>query len=118
MSVESVSAQSVLPITESKNKQPQETANIKNIHELSQESNQDQDSKKQALIKKIEAYSGKIEVQQKGLEFSIHDETKQIIVEVIDRNTKEVVREIPPEKVLDMMAQLEEYMGLFIDEKK
>lgn len=120
MSVESVPVQSILPITESKNenKQIQEITNIKNINGLSDEFDQDKDFKKQALIKKIESYGGKIEVEKKGLEFSIHDKTKQLIVKVIDRNTNEVVREIPSEKVLDIIAQVEEYMGLFIDEKK
>lgn len=50
--------------------------------------------------------------------FSIHEETKQVLIKVIDRKTKEIVKEIPEEKILDMVAQMCEYAGLYIDEKK
>lgn len=51
------------------------------------------------------------------LEFSIHEETKIISVKVIDTNTEEVIREIPPEKILDMVAKLWELAGIIVDKK-
>ncbi len=51
------------------------------------------------------------------LEFSIHEATKLIAVKVIDTNTDEVIREIPPEKILDMVAKLWELAGIIIDKK-
>jgi flagellar protein FlaG len=50
-------------------------------------------------------------------EFSIHEVTKQIMVKVIDANTDEVIRELPPEKVLDMVAALWEVAGILVDRK-
>ncbi|MEW6624314.1 MAG: flagellar protein FlaG [Bacillota bacterium] len=50
-------------------------------------------------------------------EFSIHDDTKEIMVKVIDQETNEVIREIPPEKILDMVATMWELAGLIVDEK-
>lgn len=50
-------------------------------------------------------------------EFSIHEATKQIMVKVIDANTDEVIRELPPEKVLDMVASLWEVAGILVDRK-
>lgn len=52
------------------------------------------------------------------LKFQVHDKTGDIIVKVIDDNTGEVLREIPPEKILDMIAQFQEIDGTFIDEKR
>jgi len=40
------------------------------------------------------------------LQFSIHEETKEIMVKVLDTDTEEVIREIPPEKILDMVAKI------------
>lgn len=50
-------------------------------------------------------------------EFSIHEATKQIMVKVIDANTDEVIRELPPEKVLDMVAAIWEVAGIIVDRK-
>jgi len=55
---------------------------------------------------------------KRQLEFSIHDETKKIMIKVINTDTNEVVREIPSEQILDMVAKFFEINGLFIDEKR
>ncbi|HEY8342276.1 MAG TPA: flagellar protein FlaG [Calditerricola sp.] len=52
------------------------------------------------------------------LEFSIHKETKEIIIRIVDSETQEVLKEIPPEKLLDLVAKLWEMAGLLIDEKR
>lgn len=51
-------------------------------------------------------------------EFSIHEKTREIMVKVIDTQTDEVVREIPPEKVLDMVATMWEMAGIIVDERR
>lgn len=51
-----------------------------------------------------------------GITFRVHEETERIIARVIDRETGELIREIPPEKFLDMVARLQELAGVFIDE--
>ena len=50
-------------------------------------------------------------------EFSIHEATKQIMVKIIDVTTDEVIRELPPEKVLDMVAAIWEVVGIIVDRK-
>jgi flagellar protein FlaG len=50
--------------------------------------------------------------------YSIHQGTKQIMVKVLDKDTDEVIRELPPEKILDMIAKMWEMAGLFVDEKR
>lgn len=51
-------------------------------------------------------------------EFSIHEKTKQIMVKVIDEQSNEVIRQIPPEKILDIIAGIWETAGLFVDERR
>ncbi len=50
-------------------------------------------------------------------EFNIHEATNKVMVKVVDKETDEIIREIPPEKILDMVAKMWELAGLFIDEK-
>lgn len=52
-----------------------------------------------------------------GLDFSVHGDTGRIQVSVTDKQTGEVIREIPPEGVLNLMAKLEEMMGILFDQK-
>ena len=51
-------------------------------------------------------------------QYSIHDGTNQIMIRVIDRETKELLLEIPPEKALDAIAKMWELAGIFVDEKR
>ncbi len=51
-------------------------------------------------------------------EFSIHEQTNEIVVKVYNSDTNELVREIPNEKILDMVAKICEMAGLFVDERR
>lgn len=51
------------------------------------------------------------------LEFSIHEKTKQVMIKVINTSTKETIREIPSEKLMDIMANLLEVSGILVDIK-
>lgn len=50
-------------------------------------------------------------------EFRIHEETNRIMVRVWDKDTEELIREIPPEQILDIVASIEEMVGLLIDKR-
>jgi len=54
---------------------------------------------------------------KEDLSFEVHDETERMMVKVIDRKTKEVIKELPPEEMLDLSARIHEMVGLLIDEK-
>jgi len=71
-----------------------------------------------AIIEAIERANKAVEGIRTSFEYSIHEGTKQIMVKVINRETNEVIREIPPEKILDIVAKIWEMAGLFVDEKK
>ena len=51
-------------------------------------------------------------------QFSVHKDTKQIMLKLVDSTTKEVIREIPAEKILDMVANMCKLAGVFVDEKR
>lgn len=70
------------------------------------------------LIKAIEKANKALEGIATSFEFSIHEKTKQIMVKVIEKESGKLVREIPPEKILDMVASMCEKAGLLIDEKR
>jgi len=51
-------------------------------------------------------------------EFAYHEETKRVSIKVIDEETEEVIREIPPEETLEMLSKMWELAGLMVDEKR
>jgi flagellar protein FlaG len=65
------------------------------------------------LIDKIESANKQFIAYDRRFEFSIHEKTKQIMVKVIDVTTDE----IPPEKILDLVASIWEVAGIIVDER-
>ena len=49
--------------------------------------------------------------------FGIHDATNRVTIKIIDKDTKKVLKEYPPEKTLDMIAKVWEMAGLLVDQK-
>jgi flagellar protein FlaG len=70
------------------------------------------------LVKAIEHAIKAVQGKSTSLEFSIHKKTKLISVKVLDKDTGETIREIPPEKSLDFVAKLWEMAGILIDERR
>lgn len=50
--------------------------------------------------------------------FGFHDATNRVTIKIIDKDTKEVIKELPPEKTLDMIAKVWEMAGILVDEKR
>lgn len=51
-------------------------------------------------------------------EYSYHKETNRVSIKVIDKDTDKVIREIPPEKSLDMLQKMWEMAGIMVDERR
>lgn len=49
--------------------------------------------------------------------FGIHDKTNRVTIKIIDKTTKEIIKEYPPEETLDMIAKVWEIAGILVDEK-
>ena len=50
--------------------------------------------------------------------FGIHEGTNRVTIKIVDRTTKKIIRELPPEKTLDMIAKVWEMAGILVDEKR
>lgn len=79
--------------------------------------NTDRENLEQQVIKAIELANKSYMSKYTRLEFSIHEKTKEIMVKVFDRATDEIIREIPPEKILDLVAYMWEAAGIIVDDK-
>ncbi len=50
--------------------------------------------------------------------YGIHEGTNRVTIKIVDKDTKEVIKELPPEKTLDMIARVWEMAGILVDEKR
>lgn len=50
-----------------------------------------------------------------NLEFQYHKEVNLMSVRMLDKKTHEVLKEVPPEEMLDQMAKAREWLGAFLD---
>ena len=49
--------------------------------------------------------------------FGIHEATNRMTIKIVDKDSRKVIKEYPPEKTLDMIAKVWELAGLLLDEK-
>lgn len=68
-------------------------------------------------VKALEKVLKALEGSSTTLEVSVHKETKAIMVKVFNKDTGELIRELPPEKTLDIVANMMEIAGIIVDEK-
>lgn len=66
----------------------------------------------------VEEASGVMLGVNAQLTFRIHEDTGRQLVQLIEKETQEVIREIPPEKMLDVLAGIWEWAGLIVDRKE
>ncbi len=50
--------------------------------------------------------------------FGIHEDTNRVTIKIVDKKTKEVIKELPPEKTLDMIAKVWDLAGILVDERR
>jgi len=71
---------------------------------------------KEEIESRVEAENARFAAINQQLTFRVHDGSGQIMVQVVDRNTGEVVNERPPQAFLDLVVRMREMVGAFLDE--
>ncbi|MGU3471497.1 flagellar protein FlaG [Paenibacillus sp. D51F] len=69
------------------------------------------------LIKNIDRAVKSLQGPETMLDISIHDKTHQLLVKVINKETGDLIREVPQEKTLELVAKMMELAGIIIDTK-
>ncbi|MGM9540439.1 flagellar protein FlaG [Anaerovibrio sp.] len=64
------------------------------------------------MTKELNELMGKLNCD---LEFQYHKEVDVMSVKMIDKNTKEVIKEYPPEEMVEGMIKAQEWLGAFLD---
>ena len=76
-----------------------------------------QNEKKEASIKELKDIQ-KVINRNTIAEFGYNKPTNRITIKIKDKDTDEVIKEIPSEKALEMLAKAWELAGILVDEKR
>ncbi len=94
---------------------------VENAGEKGQNGNMGQRPEQQVgdeQIKKAVEQMNKSMMAHSEAIFGIHEGTNRVTIKIVDRDTKKVLKEVPPEKTLDMIAKVWEMAGILVDEKR
>lgn len=69
------------------------------------------DSKENSVEQAVSDIKDFVQNISRDLEFSVDDQSGRVIVTVLDSETQEVIRQIPPEEAVDLARKLQEQMG-------
>lgn len=90
-----------------------------NIQPVADKENEIEASASESHIKsEISKANRRLKEHNTKCEFGYHEETKRVTIKILDKETEEVIREIPPEKTLEMIEKMWELVGLLVDERR
>lgn len=90
---------------------------VENVDEKDGNFNREnQQPSSESLQKAVEDFNKKMSNSEAI--FGIHEGTNRVTIKIVDKETKQVIKELPPEKTLDMIAKVWEIAGLLVDERR
>ena len=87
------------------------------IHDKTENDEKELKASEQHIKSEISKANQKLKSHNVRCEFGYHEETKRVTIKIMDKDTEEIIREVPPEKTLAMIEKMWELAGLLVDEK-
>lgn len=58
-----------------------------------------------------------LEVDHRRSKFVLHEGLEKYFIQLVDSQTEEVIKEIPPKELLDAFYEMQKQVGMIVDEK-
>lgn len=95
----------------------QASTNRGNTVEQSRKVLQKETRSAEEIQKDLEMINEQLKSSNSSIQFSIDDKSNEIIVRIVDRDTGEVIRQIPPESIVRLRDSMRDMSGLFVEKK-
>jgi len=117
--IRNISAQMTSPEVRSLDVQRRsaESLALKNAQPATAEKESSVEVSREELEQTIQALNQAVSLLNHRLKFSIDEVSGRVIAKVIDNQSNEVIREVPPERVMEFVHRFREFLGLLVDEK-
>lgn len=94
------------------------TANISTVEQTQQAQTLDNNEETKVKVQEaITKMNEMLEVNNSTSKFLYHEGLERYYVTVVNRQTEEVIKEIPPKKLLDAFYEMQKMLGMIVDEK-
>lgn len=70
-----------------------------------------------AIRQAVDKLRQHLETTRQDVRYHIHDKTHRLVIQIVDRDTDAVIEEVPPSKILDMIAAFTESSAGGVDKK-
>ncbi|MFB5085870.1 flagellar protein FlaG [Psychrobacillus sp. PGGUH221] len=90
---------------------------LKQIMKAEQKENENDGIPKEKVQKAVDALNEFMTLQNHNSKFVMHEGLERYYVQVVDSETEEVIREIPPRKLLDAFYTMQKFVGMIVDKK-
>ncbi len=97
--------------------QKQRGQNVQSDGSDDMELDEEMDLFKEQISEELKKINDRLTNKNINLEFKMHQRMHRIYVEMVDKTTKKVVKEIPSKKMLDMIGRIWDEMGIAVDKK-
>ncbi|MBR4153561.1 MAG: flagellar protein FlaG [Selenomonadaceae bacterium] len=103
------------------------TEKVNNVQDVQMTKDEEQDKKEQeehlelgtmteeSVNEMLDTFNKLMEKINCNIEFSYNKEADVLNVKMIDKETKEVIKEFPPEEMIENMIKAKDWLGAFID---
>ncbi|MEQ6356836.1 flagellar protein FlaG [Lysinibacillus sp. M3] len=78
---------------------------------------EEQEISKEKLQQAVDVANEFLEINHSSSKFVYHEGLERYYVTIVNRDTEEVVKEIPPKKLLDAFYEMQKMVGMIVDEK-
>jgi len=80
-----------------------------------QDAQEKRDIKPEELQKLIEEVKRKFDMLSKYLKIDIDQELEMPVVKIMEKDTNRVIRQIPPDYLLELMKRIDQLLGLLVE---
>jgi flagellar protein FlaG len=92
-------------------------ANSLNPNKLNADVANQTEERAEAVKQKVAELNQYVQNLERKLQFSVDDNSGDTVVKVIDKETDELIRQIPSEELLEVKHAIDEYRGILFETK-
>jgi len=85
------------------------------VEQQVQDAQEKRDVKPEELQKLIEEVKRKFDMLSKYLKIDIDQELEMPVVKIMEKDTNRVIRQIPPDYLLELMKRIDQLLGLLVE---
>lgn len=89
----------------------------KDIERRAKESTQEVSVSKEELQRMLKEIARKLDYLSKYLRIDIDDQLEIPVVKILEKDTNRLIRQIPPDYLLELMKRIDEMLGVLINER-